>query len=313
MSQPPAGLSDRTAPWRIALALPIASFVALAALGAASEDAGRPPSRVPEGIILSKDLSGGMTVYSPSFAKNGKVKGVAFASISKWSDRQREAFLNVVVRGVPREALASIDLEMDGERRHLPLTGEATTIRQVSACKSISRVTFGNQEALIRAIAAARVVTLSFGDVGGQRRYRLHDLELDRFRRMVDLLDMDPLPTEGPGPPETAGSEGTPVAGVHGVTNPTIIPGSKVPPRYPEEARRRGHGARVVLQAIIRKDGSVGDLEPIDSTGECSFEKAAIEAVSRWRYEPATRHGKAIDVYFTVVVDFTLESRGSAP
>ena len=36
------------------------------------------------------------------------------------------------------------------------------------------------------------------------------------------------------------------------------------------------------------------------------FEDAALAAVKQWRYEPATQNGRPVDVYFTVVVDFTL-------
>ena len=32
----------------------------------------------------------------------------------------------------------------------------------------------------------------------------------------------------------------------------------------------------------------------------------AIEAVLQWRYEPALQNGKPVEVYFTVVVDFSL-------
>ena len=37
------------------------------------------------------------------------------------------------------------------------------------------------------------------------------------------------------------------------------------------------------------------------------FEEAAIEAVQQWRYDPALQDGSPVDVYFTIVVTFTLE------
>ena len=36
------------------------------------------------------------------------------------------------------------------------------------------------------------------------------------------------------------------------------------------------------------------------------FEAAALEAVHNWRYEPATRDGRPVDVFITVRVDFTI-------
>ena len=39
-----------------------------------------------------------------------------------------------------------------------------------------------------------------------------------------------------------------------------------------------------------------------------SLTHAAIDAVGRWRYEPATRDRKPVDVFFTVVINFTLRN-----
>ncbi len=36
------------------------------------------------------------------------------------------------------------------------------------------------------------------------------------------------------------------------------------------------------------------------------FEEAAIDAVRQWRYKPALKDGQPLDVYFTIVVDFSL-------
>ena len=34
---------------------------------------------------------------------------------------------------------------------------------------------------------------------------------------------------------------------------------------------------------------------------------AAVDAVTAWRFEPATLNGKPVDVYFTITVQFKLE------
>lgn len=94
-------------------------------------------------------------------------------------------------------------------------------------------------------------------------------------------------------------------------SRPVIIPESPVQPAYPEDARQSRQEAHVILQAVILEDGTVEKLEPLESTGDCSFERAAIAAVKRWRYTPATLGGKPVSVYFTVVVDFKLETRAA--
>ena len=48
------------------------------------------------------------------------------------------------------------------------------------------------------------------------------------------------------------------------------------------------------------------DLVALRSPGR-AFEEAAIAAVRQWRYEPGTRNGEPLLVYFTIVVEFRLE------
>lgn len=47
------------------------------------------------------------------------------------------------------------------------------------------------------------------------------------------------------------------------------------------------------------------DRRPIGAGGDCGFEEEAIKAVRKWRYEPGTRDGQPVDVFFTVLIDFT--------
>jgi protein TonB len=104
-------------------------------------------------------------------------------------------------------------------------------------------------------------------------------------------------------PPAT---DGILFAGVGGVTNPERI--HFVKPNYPDIARKAKIEGDVILQAVIRADGSVGDMAVLKSPGaKFGFDEEAMRAVSQWRYKPALQGGKAVDVYFTVVVKFYLE------
>ncbi|HXH94468.1 MAG TPA: energy transducer TonB [Thermoanaerobaculia bacterium] len=52
--------------------------------------------------------------------------------------------------------------------------------------------------------------------------------------------------------------------------------------------------APVVLEAVIAKDGSVRDAKIVEGTSsECA--DAAIEALSKWKYEPATLNTQPVD------------------
>jgi TonB family protein len=83
----------------------------------------------------------------------------------------------------------------------------------------------------------------------------------------------------------------------------------ELPPLYTEDAFERGVEGRVVLKVIIRKDGSVGPIRVHESL-ESGLDSAAIEAVKKWSFEPATVDGEPINVLADVEVDFSLH-RGS--
>jgi TonB family protein len=74
----------------------------------------------------------------------------------------------------------------------------------------------------------------------------------------------------------------------------------RVTPTYPrvmEQARMPG---TVVLEAIIHRDGSIGDITLKSATND-AFAQAAREAVKQWRYTPIPYEG-----IVTVTVNFTL-------
>jgi TonB family protein len=75
---------------------------------------------------------------------------------------------------------------------------------------------------------------------------------------------------------------------------------SKVTPSYPavmQAARMRG---QVVLDAIIHRDGTIGEITVLQSTN-AAFAQAAVAAVRQWRYTPIPLEG-----IVTVTVNFTL-------
>ena len=82
--------------------------------------------------------------------------------------------------------------------------------------------------------------------------------------------------------------------------------GSNPPPDYPEEARKAGREGLVVLKIVIDEQGRVTVVSVM--RGEEPLTSAAVEAVRRWRYEPATLGGTPISIYRIVKVPFRLRS-----
>jgi protein TonB len=92
-----------------------------------------------------------------------------------------------------------------------------------------------------------------------------------------------------------------------GLIPPTLVPGSRALPKYPDLARRAGLQGTVILLAVIEKDGSVGEIEVVKSPDQrWGFDLAAIDAVKQWRYQPALMNGGPVAAYIQVMVEFTL-------
>lgn len=69
---------------------------------------------------------------------------------------------------------------------------------------------------------------------------------------------------------------------------------NRVAPNYPRLAQQRGMQGSVTVRFTIRKDGSVdpSSITAVDSTNSM-FEKAALDAVRKWRFKPRSRPGIA--------------------
>lgn len=103
-----------------------------------------------------------------------------------------------------------------------------------------------------------------------------------------------------PAPPPLAEEGPLPVGG-------DVLPPVKVhapPPLYPEAARRVGLHGIVVVEAVVDAAGAVRDVRVL--RGPPILDRAAAEAVSGWRFAPATRGGQPVAVRYNLTVTFTL-------
>ena len=107
----------------------------------------------------------------------------------------------------------------------------------------------------------------------------------------------------GIGPGSGGGTGGGPYRPGSGVTPPELL--KEVRPEFTEEARRQGISGDVVLEIVVRADGSVGDVKVLQGLGG-GLNRNAVDAVKQWRFAPARRHGVAVDVMVEVAVAFKL-------
>ena len=83
--------------------------------------------------------------------------------------------------------------------------------------------------------------------------------------------------------------------------------------RYPTKAREAGKQGRVIVQFVVRKDGSLSDfkvLRPVDPW----LDAEAIRVISTMpKWKPGMQEGKPVSVKFTLPVTFMLEGTNHKP
>jgi len=99
------------------------------------------------------------------------------------------------------------------------------------------------------------------------------------------------------------GDDEEPIYRVDKVTEP--VPVFNPSPAYPDLARRIHAEGVVILEAIIGRDGHVRDVRVLRGVNPL-LDKAALDAVLQWTYEPARIGKRAVSVYLTVTVRFGL-------
>jgi TonB family protein len=80
----------------------------------------------------------------------------------------------------------------------------------------------------------------------------------------------------------------------------------KVMPVYPAGAKSAGIQGSVILHAVIGMDGRPLSLRVMNKEIDPELARAAIEAVSQWRYSPTLLNGEPIEVDTTIMVNFSL-------
>ena len=88
--------------------------------------------------------------------------------------------------------------------------------------------------------------------------------------------------------------------------NPIPVAGNPKP-YYPLLARKRGIEGRVVVNVLISAQGTVKTIGVGQSSGSRLLDKAAVQAVKKWRFHPVLHNGKAIPSSETVPIVFKLE------
>jgi periplasmic protein TonB len=101
-------------------------------------------------------------------------------------------------------------------------------------------------------------------------------------------------PKEEPGPPPII----LPHTDANYLNNPIL---------YPRKSQELSEQGTTMLRAHVTPDGTVSDVEMINSSGYERLDKAAIESVKKWKFVPGKQGGTPVAAWVRVPVAFSLK------
>ncbi|GAB3733895.1 hypothetical protein GCM10028862_16620 [Luteimonas pelagia] len=86
--------------------------------------------------------------------------------------------------------------------------------------------------------------------------------------------------------------------------SPEPIPGQSPPPDYPRRALRRGIEGTVLVRAEVGPDGVPVSVSLVQGSRSRELDRAALDAVRRWRFRPAQVDGRPTVGSVVVPIEF---------
>ena len=126
---------------------------------------------------------------------------------------------------------------------------------------------------------------------------------------MQGTADPQPLPPIDLGPPAggTGGVTLDPPKPAPVLVDASPDPRAEFQPDYPAAERRNGSEGVVTVRVLVGADGRVKSVEQVSAASEAFFVATRRQALSRWRFKPATRDGIPYESWRTMTVRFRLE------
>jgi protein TonB len=81
----------------------------------------------------------------------------------------------------------------------------------------------------------------------------------------------------------------------------------EVKPQYTAQAMRAKIQGTVLLECIVQRDGTVGNMRVVRSLDSTfGLDQEAMKAAQQWQFAPGTRFGLPVPVLVTIEIAFTL-------
>ncbi len=122
----------------------------------------------------------------------------------------------------------------------------------------------------------------------------------DEEPQLVETAPPPPPPPIASAPPRPPAPRAPPGWG----SRPEPLAGQSPPPRYPSQALRHGERGTVVVRVDVGPDGVPTSTGISSGSGSRSLDRAAVDAVRRWRFRPAHADGRPTVGTTTVTIDF---------
>ncbi len=82
---------------------------------------------------------------------------------------------------------------------------------------------------------------------------------------------------------------------------------SALQPQYPSSEQRAGRTGTVVIRVTIGPDGRVRAADRVSATSDAFWAAAERQALSRWRFRPATIDGRPVESSKVMTIHFRIE------
>lgn len=116
------------------------------------------------------------------------------------------------------------------------------------------------------------------------------------------LVETAPAPPPATAEPAQAALGAAPPATAN--AQPMPVSGQSPPPEYPAAALRRGESGSVVVRVDVDATGYPNNVTVIQRSGSRDLDRAAMDAVRRWRFSPAVSNGQPVPGSIEVPFDF---------
>lgn len=77
-------------------------------------------------------------------------------------------------------------------------------------------------------------------------------------------------------------------------------------PPYPQMSTKLREEGTVLLEVLVKADGSLGEMRLKTSSGFKRLDDSALRTVKNWHFVPAKRGGEAIDFWYELPIEFSL-------